>query len=107
MTLWQTLAMDMPMGVAVRSGMDMEGMEGMAASGWSISGAAVFVLVWTVMMAAMMLPAAAPMIFMFAGAQARRAPGVAVPTWIFVAGYILVWAAAGIVVWVVVQAGSD
>jgi predicted metal-binding membrane protein len=59
------------------------------------------------MMAAMMLPAAAPTIFMFAGAQARRAADVAVPTWIFVAGYILVWAAAGLIVWVAVQAGSD
>jgi predicted metal-binding membrane protein len=114
-TLWQTFAMEMPMGVAVRSGMDMEGMEGMAgmamdgmaASGWSLGGAAIFLLSWTVMMAAMMLPAAAPTIFMFAGAQARRAADVAVPTWIFVAGYILVWAAAGLIVWVAVQAGSD
>jgi predicted metal-binding membrane protein len=100
------------MGVAVRAGVDMEGMagmavDGMAASGWSLAGAAVFLLSWTVMMAAMMLPAAAPVIFMFAAAQARRAPDVAVPTWIFVAGYILVWAAAGIVAWVVVQAASD
>jgi len=114
-TLWQTFAMGMPMGVAVRAGMDMEGMEGMAgmamdgmaAGGWSLTGAAVFLLLWTVMMAAMMLPAAAPMIFIFAGAQARRASDLAVPTWIFVAGYILVWAGAGLVAWIVVQAGSD
>ena len=59
------------------------------------------------MMAAMMLPAAAPMIFMFASAQARRARNVAVPTWIFVAGYILVWAAAGVLVYVLVQIGSE
>ena len=59
------------------------------------------------MMVAMMLPAAASMIFMFASAQARREQDVAVPTWIFVAGYILVWAAAGLVVYVLVQIGSE
>ena len=47
----------------------MEGMAGMAmagiaADGWSVAGAAAFIAMWTVMMAAMMLPAAAPMIFM-------------------------------------------
>jgi predicted metal-binding membrane protein len=114
-TLYQTFAMDMPMGVAVRADMDMQGMDGMAgmamdgmaADGWSLSGAAVFLLLWTVMMAAMMLPAAAPMVFMFAAAQAKRQPDVAVPTWIFVAGYLLVWAGAGIVAWLAVQIASD
>jgi predicted metal-binding membrane protein len=113
LTLWQTFTMDMPMGLAVRGAMaDMEGMEGMAmsgmaADGWSIEGAAVFLAVWTVMMAAMMLPAAGPMIFTFAAAQARRERHVAIPTWIFVAGYILVWAAAGILVYLAVGIGSD
>lgn len=116
LTLYQTFSMDMPMGVAVRgamAGMDnMAGMEGMAASGlaaggWSWGGATVFLAVWTVMMAAMMLPAAGPMIFTFAAAQARRERGVAVPTWIFVAGYILVWTAAGAFVYVGVGIGSD
>ena len=59
------------------------------------------------MMAAMMLPAAAPMIFMFASAQARRDRKKAVPAWIFVASYILVWAAAGVLVYVIVQVGSE
>jgi predicted metal-binding membrane protein len=100
------------MGIAVRGGMAAEGMAGMAmggmaATGWSFGGAALFVALWTVMMVAMMLPAAASMVFMFASAQARRGPDVAVPTWIFVAGYILVWAAAGLIVYAFVQAGSD
>ena len=101
LTLYQTVSMDMPMGIAVRGGMEgMEGMAGMAmdgiaADGWSLGGRGAFVAVWTVMMAAMMLPAAAPMILMFAAAQARRERHVAVPTWMFVAGYMLVWAAAG------------
>ncbi|SIT57799.1 conserved membrane hypothetical protein [Mesorhizobium prunaredense] len=113
LTLYQTFSMDMPMGIAVRGGMEgMEGMAGMAmagiaADGWSLAGAAAFLAVWTVMMAAMMLPAAAPMIFMFAAAQARREQHVAVPTWMFVAGYMLVWAAAGLLVYVLVQFGSE
>lgn len=113
LTLYQTFRMDMPMGIAVRGGMEgMEGMAGMAmagiaADGWSAAGATAFLAVWTVMMAAMMLPAAAPMIFMFATAQARREQHVAIPTWIFVAGYMLVWAAAGLLVYVLVQFGSE
>lgn len=113
LTLYQTFSMARPMGIAVRGGLDgMEGMAGMAmagiaADGWSLAGAATFLTVWTVMMAAMMLPAAAPMIFMFAAAQTRREQQVAVPTWIFVAGYLLVWAAGGLVVYVLVQLGSD
>jgi predicted metal-binding membrane protein len=112
LTIHQAVSMRMPMGIAVRGGMAAEGMAGMAmggiaATGWSFAGAAIFVAVWTVMMIAMMLPAAASMIFMFASAQARREPEVAVPTWIFVAGYILVWAAAGLVAYVSVQVGSE
>lgn len=113
LTLYQTFSMDMPMGIAVRGGMEgMEGMAGMAMAGiaaddWSFAGAAAFLAVWTVMMAAMMLPAAAPMIFMFAAAQARREQHVAIPTWTFVAGYLLVWAGAGLLVYVLVQLGSD
>src|SRR3954468_11723804 len=98
LTLYQAFSMEMPMGIAVRGGMEgMEGMAGMAmsgiaADGWSLGGAVAFLAVRTVMMAAMMLPSAAPMILMFAAAQARRERDVAIPTWIFVAGYMLVWA---------------
>jgi predicted metal-binding membrane protein len=88
-------------------GMAGMAMAGMTANGWSLGGVVIFVAVWTVMMAAMMLPAAAPMIFIFASAQARRKQNVAVPTWIFVAGYILVWAVAGALVYVLVQSGSE
>jgi predicted metal-binding membrane protein len=47
------------------------------------------------------------MILTFAAAQARRDRNVAVPTWMFVAGYILVWGYAGVVVFVLVHAGKD
>jgi predicted metal-binding membrane protein len=106
--------MAMPMGIAVRRGMVGEGMmsgmvmAGMAAPGWSVGGAAMFLAMWTVMMAAMMLPAAAPMLLIFTAAQAkRRGRAAVVPTWIFAAGYLLVWAAVGLAVYVLVQAGSD
>jgi predicted metal-binding membrane protein len=48
---------------------------------------------WTVMMVAMMTPAAAPMIATFAAVRRRRATTgrVAVPTAIFVVGYLTVW----------------
>ena len=112
LTLYRALSMSMPMGIVVRGGVAAEGlggmaMGGMAAAGWSLRGAVVFVALWTVMMAAMMLPAAAPMILIFASAQARRARQAAVPTWVFIAGYLLVWAAAGFLVHGLVQIGSD
>jgi predicted metal-binding membrane protein len=56
---------------------------------------------WTAMMAAMMLPAAAPMILMFGTVyRTKRARGQAyVPTWVFVAGYLAVWVAFGACAW--------
>ena len=90
-------------------GMAMESMamDGMSAAGWSFEGLAIFLAVWTIMMVAMMLPAAMPMIVIFASAQARRDQHVAIPTWIFVAGYILIWAAVGLLVYALVQASSE
>ena len=109
-TLYQPFAMSASMGSAMgeMEGMAMEdmAMDSMAA-GWSFAGLLIFVTVWTIMMVAMMLPAAAPMILIFAAAQARRDRHVAVPTWIFVAGYILVWAAAGLGAYVLDQAFTE
>jgi predicted metal-binding membrane protein len=79
----------------------------MSAAAWSLASAATFVTAWTVMMVAMMLPAATPMILIFASAQARRDRHVAVPTWLFVAGYFLLWAATGLIVYFLIQAGAD
>lgn len=60
--------------------------------------APLFLLMWTVMMVAMMLPAAAPMVVTFHRVQAgRRQRGSGfVSTWIFVAGYLTVWTMAGV-----------
>lgn len=65
-------------------------------------GIVVFLLVWVVMMAAMMFPAAAPMVLLFARFQAeRRRTGRAfIPTWVFVGAYMLVWLSAGVAAYV-------
>lgn len=56
-----------------------------------------FLAAWVAMMVAMMFPTAAPMILMFAavsaGKKQRSQPFV--PTWVFVAAYLLVWIAFG------------
>jgi predicted metal-binding membrane protein len=129
LTIYQAQTMDMPMGVVVRGAMpdpnapavmdDMGGMAmddagdmaatGMAGAGWSIAALAAFVVAWAVMMAAMMFPAAAPMLLLYRTiATQRGASGQAfVPTWVFAAGYLLVWTVVGALTWVLVQALSD
>jgi predicted metal-binding membrane protein len=61
--------------------------------------APIFLATWVVMMAAMMLPSAAPMILMFDAIQAGKARQgrSSVPTSVFVSGYLVVWAAFGVV----------
>jgi predicted metal-binding membrane protein len=85
------------------------GMAGMASAGWTWDGLTTFVIAWGVMMAAMMFPAAAPMLLLYRTvAMGRRARGGAfVPTWVFAGGYLLVWVGAGAVTWALVQLGSD
>jgi predicted metal-binding membrane protein len=60
-----------------------------------------FIGVWVLMMAAMMFPSIAPMVVMHARIQeGRRERGEDVPagvTALFVAGYLVVWSAAGLV----------
>jgi predicted metal-binding membrane protein len=57
-----------------------------------------FLVMWVVMMVAMMFPTTAPMVLTFHRIQSgKRARDEAfVSTWVFVAGYTIVWAAAGI-----------
>ena len=57
-------------------------------------------VMWAVMMVAMMTPSAAPMILMFAGInRSRRDQQVPyVPTSVFLAGYLVVWAAFSVLV---------
>lgn len=85
------------------------GMAGMESSGWTLDGFATFVIAWAVMMAAMMFPAAAPMLLMYRTVAAGRhaGGGTFVPTWVFATGYLLVWTGAGALTWLLVQAGSN
>src|SRR2546425_9248725 len=78
--------------------LDMPTMPGMAMAmpavhAWSWVEVGVLVVMWGVMMIAMMTPTAAPMILMFSTIHRRRtAEGrPAVPTAIFVLGYLVVW----------------
>ena len=81
------------------AGMDMEPMQHGAMTmhpqipDWNISYLLVMFAMWWVMMIAMMLPSAAPMILLFAAAntKAARSRSAKVPTSIFAAGYLLVW----------------
>src|SRR4051794_29498438 len=60
--------------------------------------APLFLAIWVTMMVAMMFPAAAPMVLTFHRVQVgrRERGGAFVPTWVFVAGYMLVWTVAGV-----------
>lgn len=80
--------------------MDMSGMQGMSSMGgrggpeiWGIGAVVVFAM-WAVMMIAMMLPSAAPMILLFAALSRSRAVTTPLPSVaIFAGGYVLVWTA--------------
>jgi predicted metal-binding membrane protein len=79
----------------------LERMRGMdMGPGTDLGGLAWFIGIWVTMMAAMMLPSVAPMVLVFARVTRERAHqqrGAFVPTWIFIAGYLAVWTAYGIV----------
>jgi predicted metal-binding membrane protein len=85
----------MPGGMTAGDGMDSD--MGMVSPTMGKAAPAFFAM-WAAMMAAMMFPTAAPMVLAFHRIQSgKRARGEAfVSTWLFVAGYIAVWAAAGI-----------
>ena len=62
---------------------------------WTASYAGIMLVMWWLMMVAMMLPSAAPAILLFAALSRRQkeAGRPYVPTGLFVAGYLAVWAA--------------
>lgn len=70
--------------------MDMMAMPDMA---WGAGEIAMATLMWAVMMAAMMLPSATPMVLMFVTVNRRRAVEgrPLVRTGLFVLGYVVVW----------------
>lgn len=64
-----------------------------ASNAWGVKMLGLSALMWSVMMVAMMLPSAGPMILTYTRVyQQRRSTGSAlVPTWLFVAGYLAIW----------------
>jgi predicted metal-binding membrane protein len=70
--------------------MSMNGME----PSWTLADTALMFVMWSAMMAAMMVPGTAPMVAAFATIQRRRRERSAphVPVALFVGGYVLAWA---------------
>jgi predicted metal-binding membrane protein len=75
----------------------MTGMGGIA-----MLGAGLFLITWVVMMVAMMFPTIAPMVLTHASIVRSRGEG-ALPTMAFVLGYLVIWAAVGLVPLAVIQ----
>ena len=75
------------------SGMDMSGMAMPDGAAWGLAELAGLFAMWSVMMVAMMIPSAAPMIlaFLSVNQQRRKASRPVVSTSIFALGYITVW----------------
>lgn len=88
-------------GVLAQSRPGNGAMAGPMAPGFQLGVLAGFVIAWLVMMAAMMLPSAAPLVLLYrvAGPGAR-----AINTVFLSSGYLLVWAAFGLPVFGVQQA---
>ena len=90
--VWQGHDVSMPMASPTAWGLD----------------ALLFLAMWVVMMVAMMLPTAAPMVLAFHSVHARNhQPDDAFrATWVFVAAYLLVWALSGIAAYAGVLAAA-
>jgi predicted metal-binding membrane protein len=84
----------------IEDAVSMRGMVmGLGQIGWLAQGdmsAGIFLAMWVTMMAAMMLPAIAPMVLAHLAVTRRLGHGI-VPTLVFVAGYLAVWSAIGAV----------
>ena len=84
-----------------RPGMSMQTMSDMAMpvgpATWTPGYFGLILVMWLVMMAAMMLPSATPVLLLYAAITRRRGePGAAVPAvGVFALGYVAVWAVFG------------
>jgi len=91
------------------TGERMQGMD--AGPGTDLGGLGFYVTVWVVMMAAMMFPSIAPMVGVYSRLQgARRESGRSAPagaTAIFVAGYLVSWALAGLLGYAIFDLGRS
>lgn len=74
-------------------------MSGMDAGPWTTLGSLGWFLgIWVVMMAAMMFPSVAPTVALYVRVTKQASP---LAPWLFVGGYLLSWAAAGLVAYAV------
>ena len=79
-------------------------MRGMDNGPWTDLGALGWFLgVWVVMMGAMMFPSAAPTVALYSRMTKERAPAAPI---VFTAGYLLAWAAIGVLAFLVAVAGN-
>jgi predicted metal-binding membrane protein len=79
-------------------------MTGMDGGPWtSLGGLGWFVSLWVVMMAAMMFPSVAPTVALYSRMTSKRSPLTALT---FAGGYLLTWAAAGLVAYGLAVAGG-
>lgn len=71
------------------------------AMGMTLMGPGPYLLAWAVMMAAMMLPSAAPMVALYGAVRRRATPGArsGVPTAAFALVYLLTWTVIGLPVY--------
>ena len=93
--LWILLGADTGMpAVSPLSGSGTGNMAGMMApAAWTLGYAGIMLTMWWVMMAAMMLPSAAPILLLFArvNRKEKSAGRPFIPTGIFAAGYLVAW----------------
>ena len=89
----------------VLTGERMAGMD--AGPGTDLGGLGWFVGIWVTMMVAMMVPSLAPILFGYArieeGSRGRGRIALTGATAIFVAGYLLAWATAGLLGYMIVE----
>jgi predicted metal-binding membrane protein len=87
----------------------MGGMD--AGPGTDLGSLGFWVTAWVVMMAAMMFPSIAPMVVMYArieeGKRQKGQPTEAGTTALFVCGYLLTWAGAGLVGYAIIEGGRS
>lgn len=90
-------------GTATNINMDNGGISAMAAvtapAAWTLGYALLMLVMWCVMMVAMMLPSAAPMILLFAlvNRRNREKGGAFVPTVVFAGAYLATWGGFSVV----------
>ena len=79
-------------------------MNGMDEGPWTALGTAAWFLgVWVVMMGAMMLPSVAPTVALYSKLKHTRTIGAPL---LFTSGYLLVWSAAGLLVYLLATVGA-